>query len=189
LKTDNSLGALSEIESIQIDLVDPRDPFGAVKSGSVTITGPLRRLPRLYNEEWASGEASMSKLERHISEIVEKESQGSVAHKYSSPPGGHFSVLLMLGDIRLLDLLVLEATGEILNGVNVYRRGGVLKLWFIDPSSYASPEVIATLKEMETSITAQLGLYKETSKTHKIPSAVFMEVERENWAKETVIIV
>jgi hypothetical protein len=71
LKTDNSLCTLSEIESIQIDLVDLWDPFGAVNSGSVTITGPLRRLPRLYNKEWASAEASMSKLERHISEIVE----------------------------------------------------------------------------------------------------------------------
>jgi hypothetical protein len=189
LKTDNNLGALSEIENIQIDLVNPRDPFGGVKSGRVTITGPLRRLPRLYNKEWVSAEASMSKLERHISEIVEKESQGSVAHKYSSPPGGHFSVLRMLRDTGLLHLLVLEATGRILNGINVYRRGGILKLWYVDPSSYASPELIATLKKAETSITAQLGLYKDTSKTQKIPSAVFMEVERENWVKETVIIV
>jgi hypothetical protein len=68
------------------------------------------------------------------------ESQGSVAQKYSSQPGGHFSVLLVLGDINLLHLLVLEATGEISNGINVYRRGGILKLWYIDPSSYASPE-------------------------------------------------
>jgi hypothetical protein len=187
LKTDDSLRALSEIENIQIVLVDPEDLYGAVKSGSVAISGPLRRLPRLYNKEWTSAEASMSKLERHISEIVEKESQGSVAHKYSSPPGGHFSVLRMLGDTGLLHLLVLEAT--ILNGINVYRRSGILKLWYIDPSSYASPEHIATLKEMETSITAQLGQYKETGKTQKIPSAVFMEVEREEWGKETVIIV
>jgi hypothetical protein len=189
LKTDNSLRALSEIENIQIDLVDLRDPFGAVRSGSVTITGPLRRLPRLYNKEWASAEASMSKLERHISEIVEKESQGSVAHKYSSPPGGHFSVLLMLGDIDLLHLLVLEATGKILNGINVYRRGGILKLWYIDPSSYASPELIATLKKMETSITARLGLRKKTRKMRKTSNAIFMEVKRENWVKETVMIV
>jgi hypothetical protein len=188
LKTDDSLGALSEIENIQIDHVIPRDHFGAVESGSITITGPLRRLPRLYNKEWASAEASMSKLERHISEIVEKESQGSVAHKYSSPPGGHFSVLQMLGETGLLHLLVLEATGRNPNGINVYRRGGILKLWYVDPSCYASPELIAASNKMETSITAQLGLYKETSKTQKIPSAVFMEVVRENWVKETVII-
>jgi hypothetical protein len=188
LKTENSLRALSEIENIQIDLVDLGDPFGAVKGGSVTITGPLRRLPRLYNKEWASAEASMSKLERHISEIVEKESQGSVAHKYSSPPGGHFSVLQMLGDIGWLHLLVLEATGKILDGVNVYRRGGILKLWYVGPSSYASPKLIATMKKVETSITARLGLYKK-GKTRKTSSAVFMEVKRENWVKETVRIV
>lgn len=74
LKTEDSLRAVSQIENIQIDLVDPRDPFGAVNSGRLTITGPLRRLPRLYNKEWASAEAPMLKLERHISEIVEKES-------------------------------------------------------------------------------------------------------------------
>ena len=189
LKTDNSLRALSEIENIQIELVDLRDPFGAVNNGSVTITGPLKRLPRLYNKEWASAEASMSKLERHISEIVEKESQGSVSHKYSSPPGGHFSVLLMLGDIDLLHLLVLEATSKIPNGINVYRRGGILKLWYIGPSSCESPELIATLKKMETSITARLGLHKKTRKTRKTPNAVFLEVKRENWVKETVMIV
>jgi hypothetical protein len=74
-------------------------------------------------------------------------------------------------------------------GINVYRRGGILKLWYVDPSFHASPKLIATLEEMETSITARLGLYKGTSKTQKIPSAVFMEVKRENWVKETVMIV
>lgn len=95
----------------------------------------------------------------------------------------------MLGDIHLLHLLVLEATGDILNGVNVYRRGGILKLWYIDPSSYASPELIATLEKMETSITARLGLHKKTSKTRMTSNAVFMEVNRGNWVKETVMIV
>ena len=192
LKTDNNLRALSEIESIQIDLVDRRDPFGAVKSGNVTITGPSKRLPRLYNNEWASAEASMSKLERHISEIVEKESQGSVAHKYSSPPGGHFSVLLMLVDISLLHLLVLEATGEILNGINVYRRGGILEISYIDPSSYSSPELTARLEKIDSSIFAQLSLpikTPKTNKTHKSSNAVFIEVKGENWVKETVMIV
>jgi hypothetical protein len=83
---------------------------------------------------------------------------------------------------------VLEATGEIRNGINEYRRGGILKLSYIDPSSYASPELIATLKKMESSITARLGLRKKTRKVRKNPNAVFIEVKRENWAKETVII-
>jgi hypothetical protein len=95
----------------------------------------------------------------------------------------------MLGEMGLLYLLVLEATGKIQNGINVYRRGGILKLWYIDPSSYASPELVATLKKMETSIAARLGLREKTRKMRKIPNAVFIEVKRENWAKETVIIV
>ncbi|THV48857.1 hypothetical protein BGAL_0224g00190 [Botrytis galanthina] len=187
--TENNFYALSEIENIQIDLVDPQDPFGAVSSGSITISGPLRRLPRLYNKEWVSVEVSMSKLERYISEIVEEESQGNVPHKYSSPPGGHFSVLLMLGDIGLLHLLVLEATGDILNGINVYHRVGILKLWYIDSSNFASPKLIALKRNMETSITAQLGQHKKPRKGRKTPNAVFMEVKKGNWGKEAVMIV
>ncbi|RDL35182.1 uncharacterized protein BP5553_07113 [Venustampulla echinocandica] len=184
LKTDNSIRALSEIENIQIDLVD-QDPFGAIKRGSITITGPLRRLPRLYNKEWASAEASMSELERHISEIVEEESQGPVAHEYSSSPEGHFSVLLMLENMKSLHLLVLEATSKI----NVYRRGGILELCYVDPSGYTSPEVIATLTKMETSIPAQLGPHKKARTMRKTANAAFMEIKRENWVKETVMIV
>lgn len=189
LKTGGSIHALSEIKNIQIELVDPRDPFGGVENGSVTITGPLKILPRLYNKEWTSADAPMSKLERHISEIVEKESHGSVAQKYSSPPGGHFSVLLMLGDINLMHLLVLEATGEVLNGINVYRRGGILKLWYTDLSNRATPRLIAISRKAKTSVTAQLSPHTKTRRTQKAPNAVYMEVKRENWVKETVIIV
>jgi hypothetical protein len=95
----------------------------------------------------------------------------------------------MLGDIDFLYLVVLETTGEILNCINVYRRAGILKLWYIAPSSYAPSELIATLKQMETSITARLGLHKKTRKMRKTPNTVFMEVKRENWVKETVMIV
>jgi hypothetical protein len=192
LKTDNCLRALSEIENIQIDLVDPRDLFGAIKSdrvASITTSGPLRRLSRLYDKEWASAEVLMSKLERHISEIVEEESQGSVAQKYSTPPGGHFCVLRMLKGINLQHLLVLEATGKTLNGLIVYRRAEILKLQYIDPSHKASPELIASLKKMETSITAQLGLGEKPPKAQRIPNAVFLEVEGEDWVKETVMVV
>jgi len=192
LKTNDCLRALSEIENTQIDLVDPRDPFGAVKScsaPSVTISGPLRRLPRLYNKEWASAEASMSELERHISEIIEEESQGNVAQKYSTPPGGHFCVLRMLKGIDVLHLLVLEATGEASNGINIYRRVGILKLRYNDPSNIASPELIAMLKKRETSTAAQLGLRKKPRKTRGIPNAVFLEVESEDWVKETVMVI
>lgn len=132
-----------------------------MKNGSVSITGPLKRLPRLYNKEWISAKASMSKLERYISEIVDVESQGSVAHKYSSPPGDHFSILLMLGDIDLLYLIVLEATGDNQDSINIYRRAGILKLEYIDPSSYLLPRLIVMRKKVEISITAQIGLRKK----------------------------
>ncbi|KAH7356439.1 hypothetical protein BKA65DRAFT_494709 [Rhexocercosporidium sp. MPI-PUGE-AT-0058] len=188
-KTNNSLCNLSEIEDTRINLIDPRDPFGAVKSGSVTIAGPLRRLLRLYNKEWRSEKASMSKLKRYISRIIDEENQGSVTHKYSSPPGGHFSVLQMLRGTGLLHLLVLEATGDILNGINVYRRAGILKLRYIDRSCYASPQLLAEMKKMETSITARLDLRKKQGKARIHSNAVFMEVKRENWMKETVMVI
>jgi len=188
LKTDNSRCALSNVEDTHIVLVDPRDPFGAVESGSVTITGPVRRLPRLYNKEWTSEKASMSKLERYISEIVDGETQGSVAHKYSSPPGGHFSVLQMFRSTGLLDLLVLEATGDSLHGISVYRRVGILTLRYTDPSCYASPELIAKMKKMETPVPERLGLRKKPRNLRVPPNAVFMEVKRGNWVKETLMI-
>lgn len=84
----------------------------------------------------------------------------------------------MLRDIGLLHLLVLEATGDILNGINVYRRAAILKLRYIDPSSSTSPELIAKLKKTETSITARLGLRKKLRKEQKPPNAVFMDVKR-----------
>src|SRR5947209_12520197 len=140
-KNNNNFQALSRIEDVQIDLVDQRLPFGAVKSGSVTITGPLKKAPRLYNKEWKSVETSMLAFERHVSEIVEKESLGGVEHMYSSPPGGHFAALQMLGDMQSLDLLMLEATGKGLNGINVYRRVGVLTLWYFPKRSMASPDL------------------------------------------------
>jgi len=188
LKTDNSRCALSNVEDTHIVLVDPRDPFGAVESGSVTITGPVRRLPRLYNKEWTSEKASMSKLERYISEIVDGETQGSVAHKYSSPPGGHFSVLQMFRSTGLLDSLVLEATGDNLYGISVYRRVGILTLRYTDPSCYASPELIAKMKKMETPVPERLGLRKKPRNLRVPPNAVFMEVKRGNWVKETLMI-
>jgi len=89
----------------------------------------------------------------------------------------------------VLHLLVLEATGEASNGINIYRRVGILKLRYNDPSNIASPELNAMLKKAETSITAQLGLRKKPRKTRGIPNAVFLEVESEDWVKETVMVI
>jgi hypothetical protein len=188
-KNNNNFQALSLVDDVQVDLVDQHDPFGAVKSGSVTITGPLKKAPRLYNKEWKSAETSISEFERHLSEIVENESLGGVEHRYSSPPGGHFAALQMLGDIDSLDLLVLEATGEVSNGVNVYRRVGVLTLRYFHKGDIASPDLIAKLEEIETSRTARLGPEKEKWEEQKASNDVVVELRREPWKTETIIIV
>ncbi|KAH7370313.1 hypothetical protein BKA65DRAFT_488144 [Rhexocercosporidium sp. MPI-PUGE-AT-0058] len=125
--------------------------FSAVKSGSVTIASPLRRLLRLYNKEWRSQKASIG--------------------------------------TGLLHLLVLEAISNILNSINVYRRAGILKLRYIDRLCYALPKLIAIIKKMETLITTRLGLRKELRTVLMPLNAVFMEVEREDWVKETVMII
>lgn len=87
-KGNNYLRALSKVEDVQIDLLDNRQPFGMVKYGSVILTGPLKRIPRLYNKSWKSADVPMPELERHISELAEMESLGSVNPRYSSPPWG-----------------------------------------------------------------------------------------------------
>ncbi len=188
-KNNNNFQALSLVEDVQVNLFNQHDPFGAVKSGSVTITGPLMKASRLYNKEWKSVEASISKFERHLSEIVENESPGDVEHRYSFPPGGHFAVLQMLGDIQSLDLLVLEATGEVSKGIDVYRRVGVLTLVYFHERMQASPDVIAMFKEFETSRTARIGPQKKKQKELKGCNDVVMELRREPWKTETVIIV
>ena len=188
-KNNSRSQALSRLEDVQIDLVDQSQPFGGVRSGSATITGPLKKTPRLYNKEWKSMEASMSDFERHISEVVEKESPGGVEHRYSSPPGGHFAALQMLGDLHSLDMLVLEATGDVSDGINMYRRVGVLRLLYFPKESMASPDLITRLKELETSQTARLGPQENKREIQKVSNDAITELWREPWKVETVVIV
>lgn len=82
-------------------------------------------------------------------------------HRYSSPPGGYFAALQILGDMHSLDLLVVEATGEVSNGINVYCRVGVITLRYFRKGSIASPDLIVKLEEFETSHTARLGPEKK----------------------------
>lgn len=192
-KAKDNLRPVAKIDNVDIDLVDQLDLFGAVKSGSITISGPLKTLPRLYNKEGAKAQGAVSELERHISEIIAKESPRCVLETFSPPQGGHFSVLLMVregGICSCLHILVLESTGEIRDGINVYRRVGPLKLRHIDapPSFLASPELVAAI-EMNNSIATQLGLGHKTCKTRITSDTAFMEVEREKWAQQTVMIV
>lgn len=183
---------LSRVEDVQIGLDIEHDPFSRVKSGRVTLTGPLKRVPRLYNKEWKCADVSMSELERHLSEIVETESLGGVEHKYSSPPGGHFAVLKMLGD-NPLDLLVLEVTGKVSNGINMYRRVGVLTLCgSLDfQRAVASPAAMAILYALmaQPPLTARLGPQRKEGRRIEASIKVIAELEREGWKEETVTII
>ena len=189
-KNNNNFKALSLVKDVQVNLLNQHDPFSAVKCGSsVTITGPLKKAPRLYSKNWKSAKASISKFERHLSEIVENNSLGDVEHRYSFPPGGHFAVLQMLEDIDSLDLLVLEATGKFLDGIIEYRRVGVLTLWYFYEGSTASPDLIAHLKEIETSLPARLSPQKKKLRAKKVSTDVVTELRRAPWKTGTVIII
>lgn len=188
-KGNNYFQALSLVKDVHIDLVNQNDRFGAVKSGSITITGPLTKIPRLYSRDWESGEALISELERHHSEIVEKESLGGVENMYSSPPGFHFAALQMLEDLYSLHLLVLEATGKVSDGINVYRRLGVLELVSCCEENVASPDLIARLEEIQASRTARLGPREEKPERQNTSSAIITELKHQRWKTETVIII
>jgi hypothetical protein len=181
---------LSRVENIQVDLVDKRQPFGPLKTGSantITLTGPLKRLPRLYNKAWKCEDASMSELERHLSETIEMESPGKMELRYSSPFGVHFAVLQMLQGHQSLDLLVLESTSEVQK--NVYRRVGVLTLRGCQEQDICPPEVLAKLKEMENSLAARLGPRESDRGGYKLHNKVFLELTEETWQEETVVII
>jgi len=182
--------ALSRVDSIQIDLVDQCQPFGAVKSGRITLTGPLKRMSRLYNKAWQSADVSMPKLERHLSEIVEMESPEGVISRYSSPPGGHFAAVQMLAGEHSLGLLVLEATGEVSNGVNVYRRVGILILRYSGGvGTTMAPTLSAVRQRAANSLSTRLGpQHKGVRIVKRIIGEVLAELNRESWGLESVII-
>jgi Heterokaryon incompatibility protein (HET) len=186
-KNQNDFQPLSQVEKVEVHLMDPCDPFSDVKSGSIRITGRLKKLPRLYNKEWKSAEASMSKLERYLSEIIEEESPRGVENRYYAPSGGGFAVLQMLGSMHSRDLLVLEAS----NGTNEYRRIGVLPLHYSPKSMMASPNLIAAIDAIENSRKARLGPQNENwrKRTHKISNDVWIELREEDWEKQTITIV
>lgn len=194
-KDDNNnsnLEHLSVVEDTHIDPCEHYQPFDAVISGSIVLNGPVKKLPRLYNMAWKSADVSMSELERHLSEIVERESPGLVEPKYSSPPGGHFAALQMFSDPYSLDLLVLE-TGEILNGITTYRRVGILKLVRpVHERDITQPCVQARLQQLDNNLAARIGPRRKRAgspKEDEPNSKVVAELEGETWCKESVTIV
>jgi hypothetical protein len=188
-KSSEHLQALSRVEEVRIELVDQDQPFGAVRNGGVILSGPLKRVPRLYNKAWKSPETSITELERHLSEVVETESPAGVKPSYSNPPGGHFAALQMLGDSDSLDLLILEATGEVCNGIHLYRRVGVLTLRYFDKRDTAPPDLMAYLQKDENFLTARLGPRRNGGRRVKGTNRVMLELRREPWGLESVVIV
>jgi len=165
-------------------------PFGAVKSGSITLRGPLKRLSSLYNKAWKSADVLISKLERHLSKIVEMESpNGVVDRRYISPPGGHFAALQMLKSQRSLDLLVLEATGDVSNGTYIYHRVGLVTLPRRSNFQPISPAMVALRDKAKASLTSRLGPWgKAPRKVHTFNDIV-AELEGGKWGDEGVIMV
>lgn len=189
-KGNHCLTSPSKVEEVRIDLVDPCQPFGMVKGGSLVLTGPLKKLSRLYNQAWRSMTESMSALERHISKTVEMESPaGGVSSRYSSPPGGHFAILHMLSTYYLRDSLVLEATGEASNGLYTYRRVGILTLHTFCSKDVASPRFLALREIARTSVSVRLGPQRKPPTTHKHTKELVEDLDNNPWSAATVIIV
>jgi hypothetical protein len=189
----DALRSFSVIEDVQLDLVDPANPFGAVRSGSITITGPLFELSRLYNEQWRCNETPMSALERYVSNVVEKESVGGVEERFSSP-NGRFAVLQMLQHFpsmdKRLDLLVLEVTGDTSDGMILYHRLGLLTLRYINRRITASPALVKALEKSKGSLRSQLGSGSHRrSETLQESKEVFKEMVAEPWPRRTIIII
>lgn len=189
----DGLRSFSVIENVQVDLVDRANPFGAVRSGSITITGPIFQLSRLYNKQWRCKETPMSALERYVSNIVEEESIGEVEERFSSS-NGRFAALQMLQHFpsidRRLDLLVLEGTGGTLNSMTIYRRVGVLSLQYIHQRFIASPELVKVREVSKRSLRSRLGSDSHRrSKKLGQSKEVFEELVSEPWSRRTIIII
>lgn len=187
--TERHVECISRVQDVEIDLVDRCQPFGMVKSGRITITGPLKQLPVLYNKAWRSADESMSQLERYISEKTYTESSGAVNPRCSSPLGGHFAVLQVLYGLDSIGLLVLEATGGVTNGVYTYRRVGTLTLHFYDIEDETPPDTIALLDELGNSLEARLGRPIEELWRYRFDNEVVEELEKDPWNTQTIMLI
>jgi hypothetical protein len=192
---------LSQVADVQVNVVHECQPFGAIKSRSVhtvTLTGPFKRLARLYNSAWSSADAPMSELERHLSRVVESESSGDTRQRDWSPSffGAHFAVLLMLGDKLALDLLILEAAGQD-STTTVYRRVGVFTLRrtcraqadFPDMPDEYGKIIRRRLRRMKAYLNARFGPLQEDRDEGEFCGEVIAEIKREDWEKQTVTII
>ncbi|KAF2755674.1 HET-domain-containing protein [Pseudovirgaria hyperparasitica] len=65
--------SMSRLVNIKVELSDPSNPFGSVKSGQVVVEGPLMSLTALFNSRWKDDYAPMSSLERCIASKIDHE--------------------------------------------------------------------------------------------------------------------
>jgi hypothetical protein len=156
-KGNSSMRTLAQAEFAPSGCSCDSQAFGTVSSCCVVLNGPLKRVRRLHNPAWNSSDMPLSRLERHLSATVEMQSPGGVNHRYTSPSVEHFTIVQMLEDLHSLDLLVLEPTGQARDGIQLYRRVGILALWIIQHTDLASPELLEELERIENSIHARLS--------------------------------
>jgi hypothetical protein len=188
-KHDHHYQPLSRIDDVDIELVDKSQPFGSVKSGKVTISGPLKEFARLYYQKWKSEPDSITKLEQHLSKLTEDESTGKVEPRYSSPSGRHFAALQMIGDFHKIELLILESTGTTSDSFNEYCRVGVVTLHHFPRRSVASPALLSKFAKTETSLASRLGPRRKTARNLRGSNAVVEELRNEKWKTTTVVLI
>lgn len=185
---NDQYAAVSQIENVHVDLVDPLEPFGSVTSGKITITGPLKRFPRLYDERWELPEAPLSQLERHLSKLV-SESLSHEKPSYMAPSGGHFAALQVASCGLTLHLLLLETAGGINDGTTSYRRVGTCTFELFDEASAASPELEKLLDEFPNTLAGRLGPPQMPPDCRYLGDEVYKELQTQPWKKETVLLV
>jgi hypothetical protein len=188
-KDNSSLKALSQATFAPAESFDDSQPFGTARRGRVILTGPLKRVPRLYNPAWKSADVSMSAFERHLSATVEMESPDGVSPGYSSPLEGHFAIVQMLTDLFDLDLLVLEPTGHVLDGKRLYRRVGIVPLRGFPRELIASSKVVGVLDKLENSLSARLGAEPMFGRGYKVSNEEITEIREESWPRDCVYII
>jgi hypothetical protein len=135
----DGLRSFAVIDDVLVDLVDGQNPFSAVRSGRITITGPVFLFSRLYNKDWRDKEMPMSAFKRYVSEVVKQESREEVEERFSSLHGGFAALQILRGflsDCYHLDILLLESTNKVPSGIVAHRRLGVLTLRGTNQGAY-----------------------------------------------------
>ena len=184
----DDFSSLSSINDVELHLVDPANPFSSVLSGTITMTGPLKRFPNLYHKNCQCVETSATRLGRDLSLLIERERPDIVKSRCITSRGGHFAAIQVLRRHESMELLILEAQENVRNNIRVYRRVGLHTVWLCRKIS-ASPTLLTKLKELDTSLSATLGPPQKQRKSLGTSKELVEELRNEPWARETITIV